>query len=72
MHQLEKCIFDVYQGKILGYLASHRGIEPNPSIKSNTRYEAPTISKGCPKADRKARGVEQIRLTIRRAKLSFP
>jgi queuine/archaeosine tRNA-ribosyltransferase len=28
---LEKCIFGVRQGKILGYLVSHRGIEANPS-----------------------------------------
>jgi hypothetical protein len=27
----EKCIFRVRQGKILGYLVSHRGIEANPS-----------------------------------------
>jgi hypothetical protein len=28
---LEQCIFGVRQGKILGYLVSHRGIEANPS-----------------------------------------
>jgi hypothetical protein len=28
---LEKCIFRVRQGKILGYLVLHRGIEANPS-----------------------------------------
>jgi hypothetical protein len=27
----EKCIFGVRQGKILGYLVLHRGIEANPS-----------------------------------------
>jgi hypothetical protein len=27
----EKCVFGVCQGKILGYLVSHRGIEANPS-----------------------------------------
>jgi hypothetical protein len=27
----EKCVFGVRQGKILGYLVSHRGIEANPS-----------------------------------------
>jgi hypothetical protein len=27
----EKCIFGVRQGKILGYLVSHRGIEANPT-----------------------------------------
>jgi hypothetical protein len=30
----EKCVFGVRQGKILGYLVSHRGIEANP-IKVN-------------------------------------
>jgi hypothetical protein len=28
---LEKCIFGVSLGKILGYLVSHRGIEANPT-----------------------------------------
>jgi hypothetical protein len=28
---LEKCISEVRQGKILGYLVSHRGTEANPS-----------------------------------------
>jgi hypothetical protein len=28
---LEKCVFGVRQGKILGYLVSHRGIEANPT-----------------------------------------
>jgi hypothetical protein len=28
---LEKCIFGVRQGKILGYLVTHRGIEANPT-----------------------------------------
>jgi hypothetical protein len=27
----EKCVFGVRQGKILGYLVSHRGIEANPT-----------------------------------------
>jgi hypothetical protein len=27
----EKCVFEVRQGKILGYLVSHRGIEANPT-----------------------------------------
>jgi hypothetical protein len=27
----EKCIFEVRQGKILGYLVSHRGVEANPT-----------------------------------------
>jgi hypothetical protein len=28
----EKCVFGVRQGKILGYLVSHRGIEANPTM----------------------------------------
>jgi hypothetical protein len=27
----EKCVFGIHQGKILGYLVSHRGIEANPT-----------------------------------------
>jgi hypothetical protein len=27
----EKCVFEVRQGKILGYLVSHRGIKANPT-----------------------------------------
>jgi hypothetical protein len=27
----EKCVFSIRQGKILGYLVSHRGIEANPT-----------------------------------------
>jgi hypothetical protein len=27
----EKCVFGVREGKILGYLMSHRGIEANPT-----------------------------------------
>jgi hypothetical protein len=38
----EKCVFGVRQGKILGYLVSHRGIEANPTkIKAIINMAAP-------------------------------
>jgi hypothetical protein len=40
----EKCIFRVCQGKILGYLVSHRGIEANPTKIQATINMAPPQS----------------------------
>jgi hypothetical protein len=38
----EKCVFGVRQGKILGYLVSHRGIEANPTkIQAITNMTPP-------------------------------
>jgi hypothetical protein len=38
----EKCVFGVRQGKILGYLVSHRGIEANPTkIQAIINMEPP-------------------------------
>jgi hypothetical protein len=38
----EKCVFRVHQGKILGYLVSHRGIEANPTkIQAITNMTPP-------------------------------
>jgi hypothetical protein len=38
----EKCVFGVCQGKILGYLVSHRGIEANPTkIQAITNMTPP-------------------------------
>jgi hypothetical protein len=38
----EKCVFDVREGKILGYLVSHRGIEANPTkIQAITNMTPP-------------------------------
>jgi hypothetical protein len=41
----EKCIFGVRQGKILGYLVSHRGIEANPNKIQAIRDMAPQSTK---------------------------
>jgi hypothetical protein len=41
---LEKCIFGVRQGKILGYLVSNRGIETNPNKIQAIMYMAPPQS----------------------------
>ena len=39
---LDKCVFGVPSGKLLGFLMSHRGIEANPDkIKAIERMEAP-------------------------------
>jgi hypothetical protein len=44
---LEKCVFGVRQGKILGYLVSHRGIEANPTkIQAIINMTAPQSAKG--------------------------
>jgi hypothetical protein len=40
----EKCIFRVRQGKILGYLVSHQGIEANPTKIQAIMYMAPPHS----------------------------
>jgi hypothetical protein len=41
---LETCIFGVRQGKILGYLVSHRGIEANPTKIQAIKNMAPSQS----------------------------
>jgi hypothetical protein len=41
----EKCVFRVCQGKILGYLVSHRGIEANPTKIQAIINMAPPQSK---------------------------
>jgi hypothetical protein len=39
---LEKCVFRVPAGKLLGFIISHRGIEANPEkIDAIMRMEAP-------------------------------
>jgi hypothetical protein len=40
----EKCIIRVRQGKILGYLVSHRGIEANPNKIHAIMYKVPPQS----------------------------
>jgi hypothetical protein len=43
---LEKCVFGVPAGKLLGFIVSHRGIEDNPEkIEAIMRMEAPRSQK---------------------------
>ena len=43
---LEKCVFGVPSGKLLGFFLSHRGIEANPDkIKAIKQIQAPRIVK---------------------------
>jgi hypothetical protein len=43
---LNKCVFDVPSGKLLGFIISHRGIEANPKkISAITSMKAPTCIK---------------------------
>jgi hypothetical protein len=39
---LKKCTFRVPSGKLLGYMVSHRGIDPNPEkVSSITKMKLP-------------------------------
>jgi hypothetical protein len=43
---LEKCVFEVPAGKLLGFIVSHRGIEANPEkVEAIMRMEAPRSQK---------------------------
>jgi hypothetical protein len=43
---LNKCVFSVPSGKLLGFIISHHGIEANPEkISSITKMKAPTCIK---------------------------
>jgi hypothetical protein len=43
---LEKCVFGVRRGKILGYLVSHRGFEANPTkVKAIMDVQPPESAK---------------------------
>jgi hypothetical protein len=61
----EKCVFGVRQGKILGYLVSHRGIEANP-----TKIQA--IINMTPPQSAKDGHLELIHFQICRAQSTFP
>jgi hypothetical protein len=38
----EKCTFDVPSGKLLGYMVSHHGIDPNPEkVSAITKMKPP-------------------------------
>jgi hypothetical protein len=69
----EKCIFGVRQGKILGYLVSHRGIEANPTkIQAIINMTPPAVSQRRRTTDRHIGRPQQIHLQVRRAKPTFP
>jgi hypothetical protein len=43
---LEKCVFDIHKGKVLGYLVSTKGIEANPNkIKALIEMQDPVSVK---------------------------
>ena len=45
---LEKCVFGVPLGKLLGFLVSHRGIEANPEkVKAVEDMSPPKTSEKC-------------------------
>jgi hypothetical protein len=48
----EKCVFGVHQGKILGYLVSHRGSRPTDQDSSNHQHDTSVVNQGCPASDR--------------------
>jgi hypothetical protein len=51
---LEKFVFGIHKGKVLGYLVSAKGIEANPNkIKALVEMQDP-IREGCAKIDRKS------------------
>jgi hypothetical protein len=69
----EKCVFGVRQGKILGYLVSHRGIEANPTkIQAILNMAPPAVHQGRPATDRQIGLPEQIHLQIHRAESTLP
>jgi hypothetical protein len=37
----EKCTFGVPSGKLLGYMVSHHGIDPNPKVSATTKMNPP-------------------------------
>src|SRR3954465_9927200 len=43
----KKCVFDVPDGKLLGYMVSARGVEANPKkVQAITKMQEPTNIKG--------------------------
>jgi hypothetical protein len=69
----EKCVFGVRQGKILGYLVSHRGIKANPTkIQAIINMTPPAVTQRSATTDRQVDCPQQIHLQIRRAKPPFP
>jgi hypothetical protein len=67
----EKCVFGVRQGKILGYLVSHRRGQPDQN-SGHHQHDAPAISQRRPAPDRQIGHPQQIHLQVRRAKSPLP
>jgi hypothetical protein len=61
----KKCVFGVRQGKILGYLVSHCGIEANPTKNSgHHQHDASAVRKRRPAPDGQVGRPQQIHLQI--------
>jgi hypothetical protein len=69
----KKCVFGVRQGKILGYLVSHCGIEANPTkIQAIINMTPSAVSQRRPTSNRKIGRPQQIHFQVHRAKPTFP
>jgi hypothetical protein len=67
----EKCVFDVRQGKILGYLVSHRRRQSDQDPGYH-QHDASAVSQRRPTSDRQIGRPQQIHFQVRRAKPTFP
>ena len=64
---LEKCVFGVRRGKLLGCMIIERGIEANPEkIEAIRRMKPPTTRKGGAEVNRQVGFAEQIHLKVSR------
>jgi hypothetical protein len=64
----KKCVFGVRQGKILGYLVSHRGIEANPTkIQAILNMTPPQSARDVQRLTKQIGRLEQVHFKIRRA-----
>jgi hypothetical protein len=69
---VEKCVFGVTKGKILGCLISAKKIEANPDkIKAIREMDEPKNKEGHSKVELSSRGIEQIHFQVRRTKPSI-
>ena len=65
---LEKCIFGVSKGKLLGCLVSAIGIEANLEKLMQSSIWNPHFTKASAEAHRKARSAKQIHLKVHGAR----
>jgi hypothetical protein len=69
----EKCVFGVRQGKILGYLVSHRGDRGQPNQDPGYhQHDASAVNQRRPTPDRQIGRPQQIHFQVRRAKPTLP